>query len=136
MIDTVRKGFPLNTMYWAVAGDGFELMDGQQRTISICQYVNGDYSVELTATPSASKICPQNGSNRSLITSFRSMFATAPTDKLDWFKVINIAGLALTDQELRNAIVCRAVAGRCQALVFKKRRASGGHRQQVAQWRS
>ena len=33
VIDTVRKNFPLNTMYWAVAGDDFELMDGQQRTI-------------------------------------------------------------------------------------------------------
>jgi len=39
VINTVRKDFPLNTMYWAVAGEGFELMDGQQRTISICQYV-------------------------------------------------------------------------------------------------
>ena len=43
VIHTVRRSFPLNTMYWAVAGNGFELMDGQQRTVSICQYVQGDY---------------------------------------------------------------------------------------------
>ena len=45
VIDTVRKGFPLNVMYWAVRDDGdFEIIDGQQRTISICQYVNNDFS--------------------------------------------------------------------------------------------
>jgi len=27
-----------------------------------------------------------------------------PSEKLDWFKIINIAGMKLTDQELRNAI--------------------------------
>ena len=45
VINTVTKNFPLNVMYWAVRKDGnFEIIDGQQRTISICQYLNGDYS--------------------------------------------------------------------------------------------
>src|SRR5689334_19139063 len=51
VIHTVRRNFPLNTMYWAVVGDEFELMDGQQRTISICQYVKGDFPVEFDASP-------------------------------------------------------------------------------------
>ena len=36
VINTVKKNFPLNVMYW-VKGDngGYELLDGQQRTISI-----------------------------------------------------------------------------------------------------
>ena len=51
VIDTVRKNFPLNTMYWAVAGDGFELMDGQQRTISICQYKDRKFSIEFEGSP-------------------------------------------------------------------------------------
>ncbi|MBR4382683.1 MAG: DUF262 domain-containing protein, partial [Selenomonadaceae bacterium] len=43
VIDSVQKNFPLNVMYWVDNGDGnFELLDGQQRTLSICQYVNGD----------------------------------------------------------------------------------------------
>ena len=34
VIRTIRKGFPLNVMYWVVRDDGtFEVMDGQQRTI-------------------------------------------------------------------------------------------------------
>src|SRR3984885_7982194 len=47
VIDTVRKDYPLNVMYWAVREDGhFEVIDGQQRTLSICQYVNGDFSMK------------------------------------------------------------------------------------------
>ncbi len=46
VIDTVTKNFPLNVMYWAVREDGnFEVIDGQQRTISICQYVHSDFSL-------------------------------------------------------------------------------------------
>lgn len=45
VISTVMKGFPLNVMYWVKNQDGtFEVMDGQQRTISLCQYFNGDFS--------------------------------------------------------------------------------------------
>ena len=47
VVDTVRHGFPLNVMYWVRnAEGGFEMLDGQQRTLSICQYVNGDFSIE------------------------------------------------------------------------------------------
>lgn len=46
VIDTALKGFPLNVMYWANLGDGrFEIIDGQQRTISLCQYVAGQFSI-------------------------------------------------------------------------------------------
>lgn len=46
VIDSVRKDFPLNVMCWAVRkGGDYEVLDGQQRTLSICQYVNGDFSI-------------------------------------------------------------------------------------------
>jgi len=45
VIDTITKNFPLNVMYWALNKDGtFGMIDGQQRTISFCQYINGDFS--------------------------------------------------------------------------------------------
>ena len=47
VINTITRNFPLNVMYWAVRDDGnFEVIDGQQRTISVCQYVNGDFSID------------------------------------------------------------------------------------------
>ena len=46
VIDTVNKNFPLNVMYWALNDDGtYEVLDGQQRTISICDYIVGKYSI-------------------------------------------------------------------------------------------
>ena len=47
VLETIKQGFPLNVMYWMVKKDGsFEMLDGQQRTISIGQYVNGDFSLD------------------------------------------------------------------------------------------
>lgn len=105
VIDTVRRGFPLNTMYWAVAGDGFELMDGQQRTISMCQYVQGDFSVVIDGSPFYFANLPVERQEQ-ILNYELSVYVCEGTDqeKLDWFRVINIAGEKLTEQELRNAI--------------------------------
>lgn len=51
VIRTIMRGypstaFPLNVMYWAeTEEDHFELIDGQQRTISLCQYANHVFSI-------------------------------------------------------------------------------------------
>lgn len=105
VVHTVRKGFPLNTMYWVVAGEGYELMDGQQRTISLCQYVASDFAIEIDKTPyffgNLTAVRQQEILDYEL-----QIYVCEGTDqeKLDWFKIINIAGEKLTDQELRNAI--------------------------------
>ena len=45
VIETIRKNFPLNVMYWVKNEDGtYEVMDGQQRTISFCEYIDGKFS--------------------------------------------------------------------------------------------
>ena len=105
VIHTVRKDFPLNTMYWAVAGDGYELMDGQQRTVSICQYVTGDYPVDIDGSPRLfDNLTPEK--QQQILDYQLSVYVCEGTEgeKLNWFKIINIAGEKLTDQELRNAI--------------------------------
>ena len=58
VIDTVMSGFPLNLMYWSPNPKGFELLDGQQRTISICQYVNGDFPVKKGDKIAGTRIIP------------------------------------------------------------------------------
>ena len=48
VIDTIKKNLPLNVMYWVKSGeDLYEVLDGQQRTISVCSYLNGDFSIEF-----------------------------------------------------------------------------------------
>lgn len=49
VIHTIRKGFPLNVMYWAKNPDGtYELLDGQQRTLSFRKFIDGGFSVDMT----------------------------------------------------------------------------------------
>ena len=100
VIDTINKGFPLNVMYWSKSDNGYELLDGQQRTLSICQYVNGDFSVNYKGFNNL----PKDLQNK--ILDYKLMIYICdgtPSEKLDWFKTINIAGEKLTDQELRNS---------------------------------
>lgn len=101
VIDTINKNFPLNVMYWCKNSDGYELLDGQQRTLSICQYVNGDFSLNNRFFGNLTK------TEQDAIYDYKLMvYICEGTDKekLDWFKIINIAGEKLTVQELRNAM--------------------------------
>lgn len=102
VIDTVRKNFPLNVMYWVKIGeDKYEVLDGQQRTLSICQYVEGDYSINYQKFHNLTKDEQDEILNYKLM-----VYICEGTDKekLEWFKTINIAGEKLTEQELRNAV--------------------------------
>lgn len=102
VIDTVRKDYPLNVMYWAVRGDGkLEVIDGQQRTLSICQYVNGDFSINGLAFHNLQDDQQKQINDYKLMVYFCS---GTDSEKLEWFKTINIAGEELTHQELRNAV--------------------------------
>jgi hypothetical protein len=102
VIDTITKDFPLNVMYWAVRDDGnFEVIDGQQRTISLSQFVEGDFAFENRYFHNLQK------DEQNKILDYKLMvYLCSGTDsqKLEWFKTINIAGEKLTDQELRNAV--------------------------------
>lgn len=102
VIDTITKDFPLNVMYWAVRDDGnFEIIDGQQRTISICQYINGDFSFMFRFFHNLKE------DEQAQILNYKLMvYLCSGTDseRLQWFKTINIAGEKLTEQELKNAV--------------------------------
>ncbi len=114
VIDTLTKGYPLNVMYWADRGSDevshaggsakskgaqYEVMDGQQRTVSICQYVDGEFSFKGKYFHNLQK------NEREQILDYKlTVYVCSGTDseKLEWFKTINIAGAELTEQELRN----------------------------------
>ncbi|MEX0672585.1 MAG: DUF262 domain-containing protein [Candidatus Paceibacterota bacterium] len=106
VIDTVKKNFPLNVMYWVKTDkDSFEVLDGQQRTISIGQYVNGDFSVDFNGRTAMFHNLTKEEQEQILDYELMIYFCEGTDkEKLDWFKIINIAGERLTDQELRNAV--------------------------------
>lgn len=102
VVNTIRKGFPLNVMYWVKSDDGnYEVLDGQQRTISFCQYYEGDFSIDHRGFDNLTE------EEKNQFLDYKLMIYICEgkdKEKLDWFKIINIAGVQLTDQELRNAI--------------------------------
>jgi len=102
VIETVRNEFPLNVMYWIENEDGtYEVMDGQQRTISICEYVAGNFSLNFQYFHNLEE------DEKKKILDYKLMVYFCEGDdkeKLNWFKTINIAGEKLFEQELRNAI--------------------------------
>ena len=106
VLQTIRRGFPLNVMYWAVNEDGtFEVLDGQQRTISFCQYAAGDFSINIDGHPMAFHNLTQPQKDQFLDYELMVYVCEgSEQDKLDWFRTVNIAGVVLTDQELRNAV--------------------------------
>jgi HNH endonuclease/Protein of unknown function DUF262 len=102
VINTINNDFPLNVMYWAVRDDGtFEVIDGQQRTISICQYVNGDFAFQNRYFHNLKTDEKEQMLNYKLMV---YVCSGIESEKLEWFKTINIAGEKLTEQELRNAV--------------------------------
>lgn len=101
VINSIQNDFPLNVMYWVKNNDEYEVLDGQQRTISICQYLNGDYSINARAWHNLTNDEKQKILNYKLMVYFCE---GTDSEKLAWFKIINIAGEKLTDQELRNAV--------------------------------
>lgn len=105
VIDTIFKGFPLNVMYWCENEDGtYELLDGQQRTISFCQFAANEFMTFINGN--LKTFDSLTSDERETFLDYKCMIYICKgndSEKLEWFKVINTAGERLTDQELRNA---------------------------------
>lgn len=107
VVESVMRDMPLNVFYWSQNENPdtheitYELMDGQQRTLSLMQYIDGEFSVNYQY------FFNLTDSQKNQILDYKlTVYICEGTDeeKLDWFQTINIAGEKLTDQELLNAI--------------------------------
>ena len=106
VIDTLLKARPLNVMYWGIDSYGdYELIDGQQRTISVCMFCAGQFSIRIDGENKYFNNLTDE--QKELIKNYEFTVYICDGDtaeKLEWFKTINIAGEQLTEQELRNAV--------------------------------
>ena len=105
VITTVLKGYPLNVMYWVKRSDDaecpYEVMDGQQRTLSLCEYVDGKFSYDFKNFFNQPKDIQERILNYRLTV---YVCEGEASEKLEWFQTINIAGKPLNEQEINNAV--------------------------------
>ena len=111
VLRSVKKHFPINIMYWAKNdNDRYEVMDGQQRTISICRYAAAKDPKNLRSFEQCFAVDDLYFFNLtsdiqdSILDYELDIYVCdgEPSEILAWFKVINIAGKVLSEQELRN----------------------------------
>jgi hypothetical protein len=107
VINTIIHKLPLNVFYWIENKDGtYEVLDGQQRLISIGQYVSNYFLVKWPRSEALGFNNLTNDRQNQILDYKLMVYFCYGTDseRLDWFRTINIAGKKLTDQELKNAI--------------------------------
>ncbi len=106
VIRTIMKGLPLNVMYWVDRGEQYEddidtpryeVLDGQQRTISICEYVEGNFSVNDKGFFNLPVDIQEKILDYEL---FVYVCEGTDSEKLEWFRIINIAGEQLRRRRL------------------------------------
>lgn len=105
VIKTVLNNYPLNVMYWVKRADDadcpYEVMDGQQRTLSICEYVTNQFFYDFKKFDNQPEDIKEHILNYPLTV---YVCEGKASEKLEWFKTINIAGKPLNEQEINNAI--------------------------------
>ena len=101
VIETILEDCCLNLFQWSDNGDGtYELLDGQQRTLSICKYINGDFSYNGLGFINQPTDIKEKILDFEIIV---NIVKGEQSERLKWFEKINVAGEPLSRQELRNA---------------------------------
>lgn len=106
VIDSVISGFPLGIMYLVDREDEtFEVLDGQQRIISICKFSNRDFSIKDSNNDPRYFDGLTEDQQKVFLDYEIDVYICKGTEqeKLNWFRRINFIGEPLSAQELRNA---------------------------------
>ena len=104
VMNTVLNNFPLNVMYWVINGENsYEVLDGQQRTLSVMQFLDHKFPITWNGQTMYVDSLPDDLYDRVINYEFMIYWCEGTdSEKLNWFRTVNIAGEKLTDQELRN----------------------------------
>lgn len=106
VIHTALKNYPLNVMYWVkVEENKYEVLDGQQRTLSIMHYLTHKFPIKLDGQTMYWDSLPEDKYKKLMDYEFMIYICEGTeSEKLEWFNTVNIAGEELTPQELRNSV--------------------------------
>ena len=109
VIDSLLKGYPLGLIYFVdnglETGPRLEVLDGQQRITSVGRFVTGKFAIVRNGKEQTFSSLPQDDRDRITEATLLVYVCTGTeTEIKEWFQTINIAGMPLNKQELRNAI--------------------------------
>lgn len=106
VIKSILHQYPLNVMYWVVnQNNEFELLDGQQRTISICNYIDGVFAININGKDKYFNSLSDEEKNTILNYELQVYFCEGTDkEKIEWFQIINTGTAVLEQQEINNAI--------------------------------
>lgn len=107
VVESLLKGYPLGLIYFVKNADGmYEVLDGQQRITSFARYVNKSwpFAVELDGKPRYFDSLDAD-QQKLIVDAPLTIYVCEgePSEIQAWFETINIAGVPLVKQELRNA---------------------------------
>lgn len=105
VIDSLLKGYPLGLIYFNVADDSLEVLDGQQRITSIGRFVTGKFAIKQDGKEQTFSSLPAEAKQK-VLQSVLLVYQCQGTEKeiKEWFDTINIAGVPLNSQERLNSI--------------------------------
>lgn len=107
VINSIIKGYPLGLFYFNKTPDGnFEVLDGQQRITSIGRFVTDKFAIKDThGMEQYFSGLAVDLKNKVLQTKLLIYECEGTESEIkEWFKIINIEGIPLNDQELLNAV--------------------------------
>lgn len=107
VVESLLKGYPLGLIYFVKNPDGkLEVLDGQQRITSFARFVKQSwpFAVEVNGKPRYFNSLDADEQKRIIDTPLTIYVCEGePSEIQQWFEIINIAGVPLVKQELRNA---------------------------------
>ena len=107
VIESILNNYPLGLIYFNKVGDDrYEVLDGQQRITSIGRFITERFAIK-DKNGLEQYFTGLSEDKQRLINSTKLLVYECEgteTEIKDWFKIINIYGVPLNEQELRNAI--------------------------------
>ena len=109
VVESLLKGYPLGLLYFVQTEPGhYEVLDGQQRITSFARFVaeSNPFSViGADGKPHHFSSLPADQRKKIAETKLTIYVCEGTeTEIKEWFRTINIAGVTLTPQEMRNAV--------------------------------
>ena len=130
VIESVLKKYPLGLIYFnTVTEHGekrFEVLDGQQRITSLGRFMTGKMAIrDDNGMEQYYSGLPENLRRRIADTRLLIYECEGEESEIkEWFKTINIAGIPLNRQEIRNAVYCGEFVTLAKAVFSNSRNAN------------